>query len=111
MSKSFRMKMNFFWPGSAIVTPRSARASIETPYSISDFSESKHFMQVPPSKILLQAKEAAKIRPEKVEQFQGGRISYFEQGLIVGAAIGSVTIIALGFLSFRAFRAYALGRV
>ena len=45
---------------------------------------------------------------DQVKQFQGGHVSYFEQGLIIGTTIGLVTIVGLKFLSYQGFCAYAL---
>jgi hypothetical protein len=50
----------------------------------------------------------ARLDAKKVKQPNGGRMSYFEQGLILGAAMGLVALTGLGFLSYRGYRAYKL---
>ena len=47
-----------------------------------------------------------KLNAKEVRQSQGGRMSYFEQGLILGATMGLAMSIALGYFSYRGVRVY-----
>lgn len=42
-----------------------------------------------------------KLNARKVKQFSGGRMSYFEQDLILGAAMGIAALVSAGYVSYR----------
>ncbi|KAF2647740.1 ALDH-like protein [Lophiostoma macrostomum CBS 122681] len=91
-----------------LTVSRSASDTTTHPYSLEAFSELKTMRQVSPISSRSDARRPAKLKSKEVNQFQGGRMSYFEQGLILGAAMGLVALTGLGFLSYRGFRAYLL---
>ncbi|KAH7072037.1 Aldehyde/histidinol dehydrogenase [Paraphoma chrysanthemicola] len=82
---------------------RSVYDTTSCSYRLEDFSELKSFQQEPSSGAHARC---ATLNKRKIKQYQGGRMSYFEQGLILGAAMGLVALTGLSILSYRGVRLY-----
>ncbi|KAH7134861.1 Aldehyde/histidinol dehydrogenase [Dendryphion nanum] len=89
-------------------TSRSVKDTVSCPYILEDFSETKTMVQAPVSRSLSDLRRPGKLDAKKVKQHQGGRMSYFEQGLILGAAMGLVALAGFSILSYRGVRTYLL---
>jgi hypothetical protein len=73
-------------------------------YHIKDFSESKTMLQVTQPGSQSPIDRPAMLNTKKVKQSNGGRTSYFEQGLMLATAMGLAAVIGLGYLSYRSVR-------
>ncbi|UPX20215.1 Aldehyde dehydrogenase (NAD(+)) [Ascochyta rabiei] len=75
-------------------------------YNLEDFTETKtmvHASASPPRNVSLQA---SKLNTQRVKQANGGRMSYFEQGLILGLAMGLVALTGIGYAGYRGLGKY-----
>ncbi|KAH7357514.1 hypothetical protein BKA66DRAFT_445554 [Pyrenochaeta sp. MPI-SDFR-AT-0127] len=86
-------------------SPRTAQVTPSQGYHVEDFSETKTLTvlaSVPTDSV----KKPSNLNEQRVKQHQGGRMSYFEQGLILGAALGLVTLSSLTYFSYQGVRTY-----
>ncbi|KAF3031122.1 hypothetical protein E8E11_000557 [Didymella keratinophila] len=67
---------------------RSSNATTTQGYHFEDFSEAKVVHRLTTSSSPSEKSSPVELNAKRVKQFQGGRMSYFEQGLILGAAMG-----------------------
>ena len=89
-----------------MVAPRSNNNSYEVPYCISDFSENRAIMQTPlrKPKATTSSTREPKLQASKIYQPPGGRMSYFEQGLILGLAMIVVAASGITYVCFTGVR-------
>ncbi|KAL6704167.1 hypothetical protein ACN47E_008727 [Coniothyrium glycines] len=85
---------------------RSAGDTSLHTYRLEDFSESKTMQQFPKATPHSSVIKVAKINQKRVKQPIGGRMSFFEQGLILGVAMGLVALGGMSFWSYRGLRTY-----
>lgn len=77
-------------------------------YCIEDFAECKSVVQVSRPSAQRVTHLPANLNAGRVKQPNGGHVSYFEQGLVVGASVGLTALTGLGFLVYHGVRRYLL---
>ncbi|KAH7066479.1 Aldehyde/histidinol dehydrogenase [Paraphoma chrysanthemicola] len=89
-----------------LASSRSVYDTGSCPYRFEDFSEMKVFQQGLSAGAQNRPRKAKTLDQKKVQQHKGGKMSYFEQGLILGAAMGLVALTGLSILTYRGIRLY-----
>ncbi|KAF7173649.1 hypothetical protein CNMCM5623_005887 [Aspergillus felis] len=93
-----------------MVAPTSDQDSYELPFRPGHFSRNKSISQIPlrdPERARLPwQSRSGHLNSKKISQPVGGRISYFEQGLIVGLSVAALTASGLVYLLTRGVKYY-----